>query len=229
MIPTHKKLNIMEFNMETTKALAGEFLVTYLFIFGALWGGAQTGAIQALSIFLSATAYIYAFGGISGAHFNPAVTFGGLVGQKVDPVKAVMYMVLQTIAGICAAATVMAFNPKLVAGFVTAKPDIGRTIGMEILSTFILVFVIYATAMGVSSEKSIDGDSQAAEQKKNFAGIAIGATLGFLCFYGGGFNPAVSTGQAVVAMKFDTVWMYWVGDLIGAAAAAALHTYFFAA
>lgn len=218
----------MEFNKDGIKALVGEFLVTYLFIFGALWGGSQTGTIQALSVFLSATAYIYTFGGISGAHFNPAVTFGALVGQKIDLVQGLLYIVLQTVAGIAAAATVFGLDSKLAAGLVFKGGDIGRVLGMEILSTFILVFVIYGTAMGVSS-KGIDDDAKAVEAKKNFAPVAIGAALGFLCFYGAVFNPAVGTGPAVVAMKFDTFWMVWVGDLIGAGLAAALHTYFFAA
>lgn len=214
--------------MQTTKALIGEFLVTYLFLFGAHWGGLHAQTLQALNIFLSATAYIYTFGGISGAHFNPAVTVGALVGQKIDIVQGVLYIVLQCVAGIAAAGTVMGLDKGLAAKMAPAPvSDIARAIGLEALSTFILVFVIYATAMGVSS-KGIDEDGKAVEAKKNFAPIAIGAALGFLCFYGAFFNPAAALGPAVVTMKFGTVWIPFVGDFVGAAMAAALHTYFFA-
>lgn len=214
--------------METTKALIGEFLVTYLFLFGAHWGGLQPGTIQALNVFLTATAYIYTFGGISGAHFNPAVTVGALVGQKIDIVQGVLYIVLQLVAGVAAAGTVMGLDKTLATKMAPADvKDIVRALGLEVLSTFILVFVIYATAMGVSA-KGIDEDGKAVEAKKNFAPIAIGAALGFLCFYGAYFNPAAALGPAVVTMKFGSVWIPFVGDFVGAALAAALHTYFFA-
>lgn len=218
----------MEFNMQGIKSLVGEFLVTYLFLFGAIYGGSRTGTIQALNVFLSSTAYIYAFGGISGAHFNPAVTFGALVGQKIDIVQGVLYIVLQLLAGCAAAGTAIALDKSLVANIAGAEvKDIASFIGVEIISAFMLVFVIYATAMGVSA-KGIDDDGKAVEAKKNFAPVAIGATLGFLVFLGGWFNPAAATGCGVVAMKFNTVWMVFVGDLVGAGLAAALHTYFFA-
>jgi aquaporin Z len=218
----------MEFNMETTKALVAEFLVTYLFLFGAHWGGLHAGTIQALNVFLTATAYIYTFGGISGAHFNPAVTVGALVGQKIDVVQGSLYIVLQLIAGIAAAGTVMGLDKTLGAKMApSVGKDIFSALGLEIISTFILVFVIYATAMGVNA-KSIDEDGKAVEAKKNFAPIAIGAALGFLCFYGAYFNPAAALGPAVVTMQFSSIWIPFVGDFIGAALAASLHTYFFA-
>lgn len=219
----------MEFNMSTTKALIGEFLVTYLFLFTAMWGTSQPGAVNGLVVFLGATAYIFTFAGISGAHFNPAVTLGAIVGQKIDIVQGVLYIILQFVAGISAAITSKFMTP---AGAVSAaKPlvlSLGADIGREFISSFILIFVIYGTAMGVNSSKGIDEENKAVEAKKNFAPIAIGAALGVLATLGGCFNPAAAVGGAVASMKFDTVWIPLVGDFAGAAFAAALHTYFFA-
>lgn len=234
---------IMEFNLDFAKALTGEFLVTYLFIFticmngivnpgNAVAGGVSTG--------FAAIGLIYSFGAISGAHFNPAVTLGAIVGQKIDILKALFYMVGQIAAALAAVATVGFFAPGSIDKLVLAPAtgvNVVAALAMEALLTFILVFVIYATAMGVNTEKSLDGDSKSAdkaEAKMNFAPIAIGLTLGFLCFLGGSvsggcFNPARALAPAILSMKFNQVWIYVVGDFIGAGIAAALHTYFFAA
>lgn len=233
----------MEFNLELIKALTGEFFVTYLFIFTICMNGiANPGNVVAggVSTGFAAIALIYSFGAISGAHFNPAVTVGAMIGQKIDPIKGVLYIVLQLVAALAAVGTVMGFVPGSVAKLVLAPAEgvnVGAAIGMEAILTFILVFVIYATALGVNPDsKSLDGDSKAADKadaKMNFAPIAIGLALGFLCFLGGSvsggcFNPARAMAPAVLANNYSKVWIYWVGDLIGASAAAVLHTYLFA-
>lgn len=228
----------MEFNAKAFKALAGEFLVTYLFMYTICMNGLQNAGpvASALSCGMSAVALIYAFGGISGAHFNPAVTVGALLFGKIDLVQGILYIVLQNVAAIAAVATCAALAPKaqtaaLQALVVNPALDMIPAIGQEVVLTFMLVFVIYATAMGINTEKSLDGDGKAADQaaaKMNFAPIAIGFTLGFLCFLGGCFNPARATGAAVLSMDFKNVWIYWVGDLVGAALAAAVYQFGFA-
>jgi aquaporin related protein len=198
----------------------------------AVAGGVSTG--------FAAVALIYSFGAISGAHFNPAVTFGAVVGGKIEIVKAALYVVAQIVAGLAAVATVGGFAPGAVDKLVLAPPtgvNFITAAAMEALLTFILVFVIYATAMGVNTEKSLDGDSKSAdkaEAKMNFAPIAIGLTLGFLCFLGGSvsggcFNPARALAPAILSMKVSNIGVYLAGDFVGAGIAAALHTYFFAA
>ena len=67
------------------------------------------------------------------------------------------------------------------------------------------------------------------DPNKPFAGLAIGFMLGALCLVGGkisggAFNPARAMAPAVLARKFEYLWIYWVGDLVGAGFAALLYT-----
>lgn len=235
---------MLPFDKPMLRALAAEFLCTFIFIFTICsqglhpWGAASS----AIATSLVAVAIIYAFGGLSGAHFNPAVTVGAMVGGKIDPIKGAMYIVLQLAAALLAVLALMGFYPSLsVAPDLVLKPpsvtSLPAAIGMEFLLSFILVLVIYCTAMGVRttpSSQDVESQEETTEliasnrQRMNFAPIAIGFTLGFLCFLGGdisggAFNPARATAPALLALDLGNVWIYWVGDVLGGAAAAGLY------
>ncbi len=204
----------------------------------------------AISTAFVAVAIIYAFGPYSGAHFNPAVTAGAMIGGKIDPVLGVLYMVLQLLAGVAAVGMWSFFlsGSDVAKDLVLAPPANVMPIAamvMEALLTFILVIVIYNTAMGVktvATDSDIESDGESGKNQEtvlvqnrarlNFAPIAIGLTLGFLCFLGGNvsggaFNPARATAPAILSMKFGNLWIYWVGDLCGAVLAAAMGRFFF--
>lgn len=108
-------------------------------------------------------------------------------------------------------------------GEVLARHNIGAGMSvwaavlMEIVLTFTLVFVVFATA--VDSKKGTVGV---------IAPIAIGFTVLANIFVGAPFsgasmNPGRSFGPAVVAWDFTNHWVYWVGPFIGAALAALIY------
>jgi glycerol uptake facilitator-like aquaporin len=112
---------------------------------------------------------------------------------------------------------------------------------MEIALTFILVYVIFATAFDTVDTKSdikISEDGTETKRagrnltiyttsgntKAGFAPVAIGFTLGFLCLLGGSvsggaFNPARVFGPAVLSGTWSHQELYWIADFIGAALA----------
>ena len=160
---------------------------------------------------------IYTLGDTSGAHFNPAVTAVMTALRRIAPADAAIYVMLQ-LAGAVAAALVC----KLILLDEGAGTNYGATtisdqflqgkalsgLLLEIIGTFALVFAIMGTAINTRGASK-------------FAGLVIGATLGFAVMVfgpldGAGFNPARSFGPALVAKEWADFWVYVVGPLIGA-------------
>ncbi|KAJ3333914.1 hypothetical protein HDU76_001395 [Blyttiomyces sp. JEL0837] len=244
------------------RAVFGEGLVTFLFLFiveaTAVNNGRQEVpenlVLGAVSTAFCSIALIYSFADVSGAHFNPAVTFATIVTGKVSLRKGLMFIGIQLLASILATAFLMACFPKPHDGSFHDIPssvvvDMDSTAHMvnaffmELSLTFILVYVIFATAfdtVDTTNSVKVAGagkskkDSEAGKNltiyttsgntKAGFAPIAIGFTLGFLGLIGGSvsggaFNPARVFGPAVLTGNFKHNWIYWIGDFFGAALA----------
>lgn len=252
---------MIEFNFALLKSCLAEFLCTFIFIFvicgnhlnevrAKLDNTMGTGAIAAgISTAFVAIAIIYAFGDVSGAHFNPAVTIGAMAGGKINFIKGVIYVIMQLLASILAMSLLTGIygfgSAKDLVLVPSDKSNLAQSFFMELLLTFILVFIIYACAMGVDyhkgrndamdeeAQKDHTADTVTTDVKMHFAPIAIGLTLGALCFIGatvsgGAFNPARAMGASILTNDYQFVWIYWLGDVMGGVIAALLHTHFFA-
>ncbi|KGG53208.1 hypothetical protein DI09_103p40 [Mitosporidium daphniae] len=229
------------------RCVVGEFLVTFIFlsvVYAMLINTSRATdpviagtVIPGLVVSMVATAIIYSFADVSGAHFNPAVTMGFIISGKMHPVKGVAYILAQLSASIAAAAFMFLIFPNNVAGWpkiaqvIPAVPPksspLATVLMMEFYLTFLLVYVIFATAVDIPAPPALR------RLKNHFAPIAIGLTLGFLCYLGGSssggaFNPARVFGASVISGNFSSHWVYWVGDLLGGSFAALLHTFVFA-
>lgn len=233
---------MIAFDLIFLRACLAEFLCTTIFIFTICLAGGQAQA-SAIGTAFVAIAIIYAFGNWSGAHFNPAVTVAAMIGRKIDPIRGCFYIPLQILASILAVGLIYAFYPSGTIELLVLKPQahLFAAVAMEAFLTFILVFVIYAVAWGpkvIASPTDIEAPEDdevvaANKARMNFAPLAIGLTLGFLCFLGGSvsggaFNPARATGPALLTLKLKYLWVYWVGDLTGAIAASLLYIFVFA-
>lgn len=272
-----KDLFLPRFNKKLIRALVGEFLATFLFMFaicGVSLANKDAGPmLPGMCCAFAAIASIYAFGDASGAHFNPAVTFGAVVGARMPVVQGLMYLLVQLGATFLVCALLQMFYPhKDVFRSLVIHGGDGvsqaQIVAMEAVLSFILVMVVYGTVLGgapklmsYSSTDSTDEEAGATDQASDdkgkekqgvldkvlplrmgnketiivkptalFAGLAIGFTLGFLCYLGGAvsggaFNPARATAPAVIAKQTDGLWMYWLGDLIGALLAAIIYNF----
>ncbi|MEL6309431.1 MAG: aquaporin [Chloroflexota bacterium] len=219
------------------KELAAEFLGTFTLCFVGIASVIVAPvfgiATPAFAHGLVVIGMIYAYGHISGAHINPAVTVGLLVGGKIDYTKAAGYIVAQFIGGIVAAYLVVwiiggAESPALLAfldgnafrygqtlGFLTAD-YVWQAATIEAILIFLLLSVIYQGAVY--------------EKAGNLAGLAIGLTLAALIFAtgamsGASINPARTLGPALVAGELDYVLPYFVGLFAGGAVAGTIHGY----
>jgi MIP family channel proteins len=200
--------------------LVGTFVL--VFVGGFAVASGQGVVVAALAHGLILAAIVYMYGDISGAHVNPAVTAGLLVGGKIELIKAAYYWVAQFAGAIIAAVVLNIILPGAAkdgqtVGSLTANSPWSAAL-FEAIMTFFLVSTVY----------------QAAEYGNagNAAGIAIGFTLAGSILAGGTYtgaslNPARTLGPALVAGDFSYIVPYLIGIFAGGIIAGLVHTMVF--
>jgi aquaporin NIP len=212
-------------DIRTARSLLAEAIGTFALVFagcGAVMVDAKTGALShvgvALSFGLVIMVMIYSVGHISGAHFNPAVTFAFAVSRHFPWPRVALYWIAQ-LAGAVAAALVLRASLGDVAhvGATLPRGSDAQAFLWEAVLTFFLMFVIVAVAT----------DARAVGEA---AAIAIGGTVGLDAMFGGpitgaSMNPARSLGPAVAAADFTSIWVYVIAPLVGAVLAAVTYQF----
>ena len=166
---------------------------------------------------------IVAFGHISGAHINPAVTVSFLVACEIDVIRAFCYIGMQLLGAISGSALLRFLAPSQAHGnlglnTITPGVTISQAYVIETIITFILCYTVHA----ICDKKREDiGGSKALA-----VGLAIivGALLGGP-YTGASMNPARSFGPAVMTNSWQNHWVYWLGPLTGSIIAAVLYNY----
>lgn len=221
--------------MFTAKQLLAEAIGTFFLCFAGIAaivstsepinsGAGLVGIALAHGIALSVAVSIFA--GISGSHFNPAVTIGMLSTGRIAPALAGLYVVAQLIGAIVAAAACNFIFP---AGAVDASklgiplPSDWVTVPVlfvaEFIGTFLLMIAIFGTAV----------DNRAMSMK--IGGFAVGLTVTFDILAigqvtGASMNPARSFGPALIHGNFDWHTWYWIAPIAGAVVAALVFHFF---
>ena len=216
----------------TTKKAVAEFIGTLALIFigaGSILsdrlteGGVGLTGI-ALAHGLTVAVMVSAIGHISGGHINPAVTFGVWIARKIPTQEAFVYWIAQLAGGVVGAALlVFLFDATTRQAVQLGTPVLGAGVGplqgvlFELVATFFLVFVVFATAI----------DDRGAF--KMVAGFAIGLVVAFDILAGGpltgaSMNPARTFGPALVGGVWADHWVYWVGPLAGGGLAALIYS-----
>lgn len=206
--------------------LLGNFLLNFFGCISAVTPHTNN-VLIAFTFGLTIMALVQGVGHVSGAHINPAVTFGCVAAGKVTIIRAVLYIIAQCIGAIGGSATMKALVPEAIQGGL-GNTGLGSGLtpvqgfGVEFFLGFVLVFVVFGVC-----------DPNKADQKAP-ASVIIGltVTLGHLAaidYTGASMNPARSFGSAVIANGWDNHWIYWVGPSLGGIAAALLYQHVFAA
>jgi len=199
------------------KKYIGELIGTFTLVFcgcGAIVTnefsqGTVTHSGIALTFGLVVMSLIYAFGEISGAHFNPAVTIAFTYAKKFPLKEVPKYILAQCIGAIIAAALLLLLFPENeFLGTTLPKIDVWRVFLFEVILTFFLMLVIINVSTG-SKETGI------------MAGIAIGGVVWFEAQFAGpitgaSMNPARSIGPALVSGHLEHLWLYILAPIIGA-------------
>ena len=213
-----------------------EFIGTFSFVFIGAGAAAVIGdgvglpgiAAIALAHGLTIMAFAFAYGSVSGGHFNPSVTVGVLAAGAMGVGEAIGYIVSQLIGGVAGALLLrivlggaatglgmpaLAHNLALGATSLTITPEAGFMI--EAALAFFLVTVVLSTAV--------------AGRAGNLAPLAIGMTVTLNILMGGAltgapFNPARALGPMVATGNFGDAWLYLTAPIVGAIVAAIVHT-----
>ena len=209
-------------------ALIVEFLGVFLLTFvgaGAIIGtGGDDLVAIALAHGLSIAVMVAAAGHISGGVYNPAVAAGLMASGKLPVARGLAFIVAEVLGAIVAALLLRGIFPAAAVDAVnlgTPLPGQGVSAGqallVEIVLSFFLMFVIFGVAVDSRGPSGI-------------AGLAIGLTVALDILMGGGvsgaaMNPARHFGPALVQGAWRGAWVYWVGPMLGAVAAALLYTF----
>jgi aquaporin Z len=221
--------------MSDIKKYVAELIGTFVLVFigcssAVIYGPSGNYLPIAFAFGLALLTMVYAIGGISGCHVNPAVTISMLTAGKIKAKDAAIYIVMQCIGAIIGALAVFAImvgkpGHTLAAGGLGQNGyDAQSPQGFSLVSGFaaevLLTFVFVLTIHGAISKKAPEG----------MAGIAIGLSLSLVHIVGipitgTSVNPARSLGPALIVGLVNTtplvqLWLFWVAPIIGAILAA---------
>ena len=164
---------------------------------------------------------VYAFGKISMAHFNPAVTVGYLITKHMPKNILPLYFgaeIIGAILGSLFVKFVIGNEANLGANAPDYTFSLSLIFGVEILATALLMGVILV----VVHTKGLKG----------FSGIAIGGIIGLDIFFlsfisGASMNPARSLAPALLSGYINDMWLYWSATFIGSSLVAIIYKKFF--
>ena len=224
--------------MAMGKKLAAEFLGTLWLVLGgcgsavlaANFGGDGNplgiGLLGvALAFGLTVLTGVYAFGHISGGHFNPAVSFGLWAGGRFTGKELLPYVIAQVAGAIAAAfllyqiasgANSFMLDPTAAGAFATNGFDARSPGGYSAAAAFLCEVTLTAffviVIMGATHKRAPAG----------FAGLAIGLALTLIHLISipvtnTSVNPARSTGVALMVGDgaITQLWMFWVAPILG--------------
>ncbi|PHK01693.1 porin, partial [Nostoc linckia z13] len=182
-----------------------------------------------LAFGLTVVTIAYAFGHISGAHLNPAVSVGAWVAGRLQTKDLAPYIISQVLGGIAGAGILYLIatgNGSSIGGFATNGYDAlspGKYSMMAALVTeVVLTFIFLLIILGATDERA----------PKGFAGLAIGLGLTLIHLISipvtnTSVNPARSTSQAlfVGGEAMGQLWLFWVAPIVGATLAGMVYKF----
>lgn len=229
--------------MKMTTKFAAEFIGTFWLVLGGCgsavlaatfpdYGIGFTGVSIAFG--LTVLTGVYALGRVSGAHFNPAVSFGLWAGGQFKAKELLPYIVAQVLGGIAAAGILYiivsgkagfdGIGGFAANGYGEHSPG-GFSMVSALVTEVVMTFMFLIIILGAIDERA----------PKGFAGIAIGLALTLIHLISipvsnTSVNPARSTSQAIFVGGWATeqLWLFWVAPIVGAILAGFVYKAFFA-
>ncbi len=171
---------------------------------------------------------VYAFGHISGAHINPAVTIPMIITKKLGVADGVGYIISQLIGAVAAAGTLKVILPEIggKVNFATQggpsdliNNSISSGFLVEAVLTFFLVVTIFMVAVHKKAAPGIHGFS--------IGGMIFLVHLVGVPLTGASVNPARTFGPALISGFWEFHWLYWAAPIVGGIIAGLLMNYIY--
>jgi aquaporin Z len=224
--------------MTLMKRATAEFIGTFWLVFGGCGSAVLAAKFPetgigflgvALAFGLTVLTMVYAFGHISGGHFNPAVTVGLYTARRIPTADVTPYVIAQLLGAIAGAAVLYVIasgkagfsvaNGFAANGYAEHSPG-GYSLLACLVAEVVLTFMFLMIILGVTDKRAPQG----------FAPLAIGLALTLIHLVSipvtnASVNPARSTGPAlfVGGWAVSQLWLFWVAPLIGAVLAGLIY------
>ena len=214
--------------------LTAEFIGTFWLVFGGC--GAAIFAAKpdeqssvgigflgvALAFGLTVLTGVYAFGTISGGHFNPAVTLGAALAKRVEWKALPAYWIVQVIGGLVAGVLLYVIakgqpgftaTGHMAANGYGAHSPFGYSLIAVLITEVLLTFIFLMVILGATDDRA----------PKGFAGLAIGLTLTLIHLISIPIsNTSVNPARSLAVAFFNgdgapgQLWAFWLAPLVGA-------------
>jgi aquaporin Z len=211
--------------MDTWQKYAAELLGTFVLVFGgsvAIAGSLGSPTVLLVAAFafgLALLAGLYAFGEVSGGHFNPAVSLAMLLTGRLPGGELIRYWIAQFAGGILAAIVLWIATSRQIVADTTTVP------GIEGSGTAFLVEVVFtAIFVAVILQASVSGQFGASALLAIPLALVV-VHLAAIPFSGSSVNPARTFGPDLIGGEWDGIWIYLIAPPLGAVLAAAAHMF----
>jgi aquaporin Z len=204
------------------RSYAAEALGTFVLVFvgttavvGAGRAAAPVLLVAAFAFGLALLAGLYAFGEVSGGHFNPAVSLAMFLDKRLSSRDLIGYWVSQFIGGVVAAIVLLIATSKDDVASTATKPSSnGTAFVIELVLTAIFVLVILQ-----ASRSETFGSSALVAIPLTLVAVHLAA----IPFSGSSVNPARTFGPDLIGNTWTGFWIYLIAPPLGAAIAWAIH------
>lgn len=165
-------------------------------------------------------ASLYAFGEISGGHFNPAVSLGAALDGRIEAATLVQYVVAQVAGAVLAGLALLWASSQAAVASTATVPAQGVGAGSAFLLELLLTAVFVAVILMVVQSERVGTSA--------FLGIPltyVGVHLAAASSSGASLNPARTLGSAIIGNEYGHVWVYLTAPLLGAVLGWLLHQF----